>query len=135
MRCPWRFSSTGISASNLIIMSDSSPVLTPAPNVVLSALKANGFVSYTFNVADTNGNPMPAGTVVSATVQGKGLSISPPSSFTYPCTTEPIDYSFGIVIDPTQASSSGTIQLDIKTKGTTGTGAVETVVTYSIAIT
>ncbi len=135
-RCDANKSSTGISTNNLIIMSGSSPNnLAPAPGSTLATgSKANGLSpAYIFTIADVNNNPMPAGTTVTATVQGNGLSMAPPSSFTYPCTTEPLSYAFTVKID-VSAGTSGQLILDIKTPGGNGSGGLETIANYTIPI-
>ena len=134
-RCDSTKQSTGIAASNLIIMSGSTPDnVSPGPGTTLAQAKiSEGIKSYYFTIADVNNNPMPAGTVVSATVQGTGLAIATPSSFTYPCTTEPLTYAFTVTISGT-AGSSGLLVLDVKTPGSGGNGGVETVINYPFPV-
>jgi len=135
-RCDSTKSSTGIDARNIIIMSGSTPdQITPASGATLSTVsKAKGLSDpYTFTIADVNGNPMPAGTVVSAKVQGTGLSVSDPSSFTYPCRTEPMSYAFTVKVDAT-AGAQGQFLIDVKTPGASGSGGVETIASYSVPI-
>jgi hypothetical protein len=137
-RCDPSRSSTGIAASNIIIMSGTTPDgLTPNPktqSTLLSVSHNAGSATYYFNVADLNGNPMAAGTVVTGSVVGKGFTMSTgvPSSYTYPCTTEPITYSFSVTIDGTQAvaGESVTFLLDVKSAG-----GVETFNSYTIPVT
>ena len=134
-RCDATKQSTGIGASNLIIMSGSTPdnVLPAAGATLATASKANGLQTYLFKVADVNNNPMPSGTTVSATVQGTGLSVATPSSFTYPCTTEPLTYAFTVIVSGS-AGTSGLLVLDVKTSGAAGNGAVETVINYPFPV-
>jgi hypothetical protein len=134
-RCDTSKQSTGIATSNLIIMSGSTPnhVLPAAGSPLADASKAAGLATYLFLVQDVNNNPMPAGTVVSATVQGTGLAIASPSSFTYPCTVEPLTYAFTVTVSGT-AAASGLLVLDVKTTGSGGSGGVETVINYPFAV-
>jgi len=134
-RCDTSKQSTGIATNNLIIMSGSTPDnVSPAAGTTLAAASiAAGLKTYLFLVADANNNPMPAGTVVSATVQGTGLSIATPSSFTYPCTVEPLTYAFTVTVSGT-AAANGLLVLDVKTPGAAGNGGVETVLDYPFAV-
>ena len=135
-RCDATKQSTGIGATNLIIMSGSTPDnVVPAAGATLApaAGKANGLQTYLFKVADVNNNPMPSGTTVSATVQGTGLSIATPSSFTYPCTTEPLTYAFTVIVSGS-AGTGGLLVLDVKTPGAAGNGPVETVINYPFPV-
>jgi hypothetical protein len=116
-------------------MSGSTPdSVSPAGGTTLPTVSiAAGSRTYLFLVADVNNNPMPAGTVVSATVQGTGLSIAAPSSFTYPCTVEPLTYAFTVTVSGL-AATNGLLVLDVKTQGAAGNGGVETVLTYPFAV-
>ena len=137
-RCDSSKSSTGIAASNLIIMSgNEAKNLSPAPGATLATASIASGLSpaYVFSIADVNNNPMPAGTIVSATVQGTGLSIATPSSFTYPCTTEPVSYAFTVVVSSSAVNgSTGRLILDVKTPGGNGSGGLEVTYNYSIPI-
>ena len=139
-RCDITKHSTGIGASNLIIMSGSTPDnVSPKPPVppatmTPDASKAMGLQTYYFSIADVNNNPMPAGTVVSASVQGNGLSVAAPSSFTYPCATEPVTYAFTVTIAASSSATSGLLVLDVKTAGAAGNGAVESVLNYPFTV-
>jgi hypothetical protein len=135
-RCDASKTSTGIAASNLIIMSGSTPdglIPNPKSGPPLAAVShLAGTATYGFVVADVNGNPMASGTTITASVSGKGFSMTPgfPSTYTYPCTTEPINYSFSITSDGSGApAESLQLLLDIKSAG-----GVETFVSYSIPV-
>jgi len=134
-RCDPSKSSTGIGINNLIIMSGSTPDrLTPAPGTVLaSASIAAGSQTYLFNVSDVNGNPMASGTTVAASVSGTGVALAPgaPTSYTYPCTTEPETYAFSIALasGTAVAGSNATLYLTITSKG-----GVVSIATYTIPI-
>ena len=126
--------STGIGIGNEIIMCGSTPDnLAPTSGTVLpGASIATGVQTYVFNVADKNGNPMAAGTVVSASVSGTGVQIAPgsPASYTYPDTTEPLSYAFTVAIGSTAAAgSNGSLILTIKSAG-----GVTTTATYTFPI-
>jgi hypothetical protein len=73
---------TAISASNLIIMSGSSAVITP-DKLVLDA--ASDTVCYW--VRDQNDQPMPAGTTITAAVSNSRISAGPPNPYTVPSTS------------------------------------------------
>jgi len=140
-RCDSSKASTGIAASNLIIMSGSTPDnLVPAPGSTLSGASiGNGSVTYLFTVADRNNNPMPNGTIVKATVIGTGLTLSYPTSgsYTYPCTTEPVTYAFTVAVGSTAVNGAhGTLLLDVITGGdpTQKIGGVDTTASYSIPV-
>ena len=140
-RCDSSKSSTGIGINNLIIMSGSVPTnLSPAPGTLGAASKAQGSVTYFFNVADVNNNPMPAGTTVKATVVGTGVTLALPTSgsYTYPCTTEPVTYAFTVSVGTTAvAGSNATLLLDITTGGDTTQkiGGIDTTASYTIPVT
>jgi hypothetical protein len=93
-----------------------------------------GTATYFFTIADRNGNPMASGTTIGASVVGTGVTLSTgaPSSYIYPCTTEPITYGFSITIDGTKATAGENVQftLDIKSAG-----GVETFANYTIPLT
>jgi hypothetical protein len=133
-RCDSSKTSTGIAASNLIVMSGSTPDgIIPAPGALASMTVAASTKTYSFAVADINGNPMASGTTIKASVSGKGFGLTPgfPASYTYPCTTEPIDYSFSLTSDGTgTVGETVTLLLDI-----TSAGGVETFVTYTFTAT
>jgi hypothetical protein len=129
--------STGIGVNAVIVMSGSTPDgISPTKGATLAAASiATGLQSYVFSIADANGNPMPAGTTVSATIAGTGLSIATPSSFIYPCTTEPLSYYFTVLVGSGAANGEvGQLTLNITTKGANGTGGVETYLQYSIPV-
>jgi hypothetical protein len=140
-RCDPSKTSTGIAASNLIIMSDSTPGgLVPPPltkttsGILSSVSHSAGTATYFFNVADFNGNPMAAGTTIGASVVGTGVTLSTgtPASYTYPCTEEPITYSFSITIDGTKATAGENVQLTLDIKSA---GGIESFATYTIPLT
>jgi Bacterial Ig-like domain (group 1) len=131
-RCNPADSSTGIAASSLIIMAGGTPDgISPAGGATLAtASLAAGLKTYFFNVADVNFNPMPAGTTVTASVQGQGLSVDAPTTFTYPCTTEPLTYSFSLAVSGSAVvGSTGLFTLDIKSPA-----GLETLVNYHVPI-
>lgn len=100
---------TGISASNMIVMSGSSPTnvlptngtgLPVTPDDLGNAVPpigAPGTGTVQILFADLNDNPLASGTTIVATVAGTGISLGTPSSFTVPCTTEPTAYPFTII--------------------------------------
>ena len=81
-----------VSASNLIIMSGSSPVVTRvdgggAPQPLAVAVPANTTVPVHLWIRDVNDNVMPAETTISAQLAAAGITLATPSSFGVPCTT------------------------------------------------
>jgi hypothetical protein len=134
-RCDSAKQSTGIATSNLIIMSGSTPDhVSPAGGTNLGTVSIGvGLKTFLFTVADVNNNPMPAGTVVSASVQGNGLTVANPASFTYPCTVEPLSYAFTVTANST-AAANGLLVLDVKTPGGGTSGAVETILNYPFSV-
>jgi hypothetical protein len=99
---------TGISASNLIIMSGSQAVIT---DNVGGALTAPG--SVTFNVSDLRNQPMPAGTKV--TVQLTNGKLVGSSSFTMPCTSQAGPYPFTFLVDAdTNTTNTGLMLVEVE---------------------
>jgi hypothetical protein len=103
---------TGIATDNLIIMSDGVPQnMTPAPGTTLSVTR-NSSASYSIEFADLNMNPLPAGTTITYTVTGNGLSIGQPSTFDVPCAFEPTSYPVSIAASAT--ASDGTLTVTVE---------------------
>lgn len=103
---------TGIGQQNLIIMSGSTAHVTATPGALNVA---GGPETVTFEVADLNGQPMPAGTTIALeTTNGEILG---PTSYNVPCTSDeiPIPYSFTLKAD--DASSTGPAFLNVTTPG------------------
>jgi hypothetical protein len=69
---------------------------------------------FSFTIADVNDNPMPGGTVVSASTSGAGGGISGNSSFVYPCTSAigGLRYSFAVTA-AAPAGQSGVFDLKV----------------------
>ena len=125
--------STGIGAQNLIIMSNGVPDnLTPASGAALANLSVGASATYAFLFADLNNNPLPAGTTISASITGTGLSLGTPSSFTVPCTTEPTSYGFTISDAASSGPTSGVLTLTITSPGGGGRGGITTIANYTI---
>jgi hypothetical protein len=126
--------STGIGQNAVIVMAGSTPAgIYPAGGATLGPVShAAGTYLFNFTVADVNNNPMPAGTTISASVSGTGFALTTgyPSTYTYPCTDEPIDYAFSLTSSGTgSASESLQILLDIKSPG-----GIETFVSYPVTV-
>jgi hypothetical protein len=127
-RCDTAARTTGIAASNLIIMSASTPGgVTPTSGTALGDLQRGNSRTYSFRFADLNDNPMPSGTTISASVVGSGLTLGQPSSFTVPCTTSPTTYSFTVTASGT--ATSGTLNVTV-----TSPARLETLLTYPIPV-
>ena len=75
--------------------------------------------------ADLNGNPLGSGTTISASVDGAGISLDSPGSFTVPCTSEPTAYPF--TITKTGAVTSGALTITV-----TSPSGVESQLAYPI---
>jgi hypothetical protein len=122
----------GIGASNLIIMSHGEPRgVDPPNNTVLPPVsKGDGARTYSFVFADLNDNPLPAQTTISASIAGTGLSISAPSNFTVPCTTEPTVYSFTVTVsNDAQVNVNRTMTITV-----TSPGGLTTPLTYTVPV-
>lgn len=94
---------TGISASNLIIMSDTVPSLNPAATHHVTPVVGTTFTvpplgssSFTLRLVDFNGNPLAAGSTISYQMAGTGYSVSGPGNNNVPCTTEPSSHTVTI---------------------------------------
>lgn len=110
--CDATKTTTGISAQNLIIMSDGTAHLTPTNAAPLAAIAQGATQTYAFLFSDVNGNPLPAGTSISMAANGTGLSVGAPSSYTVPCTTEPTGYQFAVSASATAASGNLTFTVE-----------------------
>ncbi|MCZ8130161.1 MAG: Ig-like domain-containing protein [Steroidobacteraceae bacterium] len=123
---------TGISASNIIVMSGSVPTrLDPAPGTGLT-LQQNRSAVFAFRFADVNDNPLPNGTRITATISGTGLTLGQPTEFTVPCTIFPTTYSWAISASAT--ATSGILTIQTETQGGAGVGGVRTVAQYPITV-
>jgi hypothetical protein len=118
-RCDASATSTGIGASNSIVMSGSVAEADPVELTVLS-IGDSGVaktVQFPFLVFDVNDNPMPRGTTVTATVNGAGYTLGTPGSYTIPCTRAPTTHRF--TINATTAATTGNLTMTVTTpKGT-----------------
>jgi hypothetical protein len=115
-RCDASATTTGISSKNVIIMSDGTPVPSPASGSTLSpGVGINGTRTYFITFKDVNGNPLPSGSTISAALTGTGLTLGSPSSFTVPCTTGPTTYPFTITAG--NAAATGTLTITVTSKG------------------
>lgn len=100
---------TGISASNLIIMSGSAAVIV---DDVGGTLAAPGTV--TFSISDVRGQPMPAGTTVS--VQVTNGRLIGPTSYEMPCTSFNGAWDFPFTVDrETTSPSPGLMFVTVET--------------------
>jgi hypothetical protein len=122
-RCDPAVSTAGISTSTLIIMSGSSPVITPASGTLVVPLK--GSQGFSFNFADINGNPLASGTTISADIAGTDFTLGDPKSFTYPCAVNPLNYSF--TINAGEKATAGTLTLTV-----TSPSGVKTITQYPV---
>jgi hypothetical protein len=110
-RCSLTQETLTVSQSNVIIMSGSTAVISDDVGGVLT-----GTGSVNFYVRDVNGQPMPAGTTISADTSNGNLT--QPTEYTVPCQTsdDPADlqYRFNIESDGA-APVSGTLTLTVTT--------------------
>ncbi len=109
-RCNLTQQTLTVSQSNIIIMSGSNAVISDDQGGSLT-----GTGSVNFYVRDVNGQPMPAGTTISA--ETSNGTITAPTSYTVPCQTsdDPADlqYRFNIEGD-VNAPASGTFTLTVE---------------------
>lgn len=126
-RCNANATSTGISASNLIILSDGSPLPNPAAGtpIVIAALPGSAVRAVT--LPDLNGNPLPQGTTIAGSISGSGLTLAQPSSFTVPCATEPTSYAFSVSASATAVD--GTLTLTV-----TSPAGLQTILQYPVDV-
>jgi len=120
---------TGIATDNLIIMSSGVPSLvSPASGSTLAPTLPRGTTqSYSIRYADLNDNPLPSGTTITYTVAGNGLSLGTPSTFTMPCTSEPVSYPVTVIASTT--ATSGTVTATVLSPG-----GLQTILTYAITV-
>jgi hypothetical protein len=87
----------GIGASNIIILSGSSPVVTlPGGGALVSrTITQNGSTTFDLWIRDVNGNPLPGGTTVTGAASGAGLTIIQPATSTVPCSSLPANAQAG----------------------------------------
>jgi hypothetical protein len=130
--------SAGIGASNIIVLSGSSPVVSLTGGAALVARNIGQNSSTTFNlwIRDVNGNPMPGSTTITASASGAGLQVAQPNAATVPCSALASGvevngvtlYSFTVTSGST--AGTGSFILTIKTpKGLTTTLVVNVTVT------
>lgn len=104
--------STGIGQQAKIIMSGSTPVVTPQGGPPFT-MAANSSISLTFDVRDARGNPMPGNSDVTGSVAGAGLTVVAPSAAKIPCTTAAIG---------TNISGTNRFTFNLTSGATLGTG-------------
>jgi hypothetical protein len=119
---------TGISVSNLIIMSGSSAVINYVDSITGAILDpavdisgpGGGSDTICFWIRDLNDQPMPAGTTIKAAVSNSAIATGSPTSYTVPSMTDDSQigntYCFSIFEDPTnlQAPGSGNLFLEVE---------------------
>jgi hypothetical protein len=115
--CNTNATTTGISATNLIIMSHgAAATFDPLPGTDLPVsgipISAPGAGAVTIVIGDLNDNPLPTGTTVTATVSGTGISVGSPNSYDVGCLTEPDDYTFTIIKSSTAGSGLLTVRIE-----------------------
>jgi hypothetical protein len=116
--------SAGIGRENIVILSGSDAVVDKIDNSgnVIPLAIPDGGGAVRLWIRDVNGNPMPGGTDVSATVTGNGTSsytLGQPSAFKVPCSASDAGAKsaatvFTFNVSETTAGS-GTFTLDVKT--------------------
>ena len=125
-RCDATSATSGFSASTLIILSGSTPIITPTPAVAgVLHVPASSSKGFSFNFADVNDNPLASGTQIQGDIAGTGFSLGDPKSFTYPCADEPLNYSF--TINSGTGATGGTLTLTV-----TSPSGVKTTTQYSV---
>jgi hypothetical protein len=125
-------STLAIGQSNLIIMSGGSPTnIVPASGTSIGAISAGASKSYSFLFQDENNNPLPAGTQITASTVGTGLSVNAPSTVVVPCTTDPTNYSFSVSAASTYAGG-GSLTLQTTSPGGGGANGIVTILSYPL---
>ncbi len=121
---------TGIASDSLIIMSSGSPSnVTPVSGSTLApGIGGIGQSrSYNFLFRDLNNNPLPQGTTIAFTITGTGLTLGAPSSFTMPCSTEPVSYP--ATISAGTGATGGTLTVRV-----VAPSGLETILTYIVTL-
>lgn len=127
-RCDPARVTTGIGASNVIVMSDNTPAgVVPQNGSTVGPIAQGATNSFSFLFADVNGNPLPAETTIAASITGTGLTVGTPNSFRVPCTRTATSYSFSISASPTAVDGTLTILV------TTPSG-LQTQLTYPVDV-
>lgn len=130
--------SAGIGATNLIILSGSTPQITYSSGAAVpgtDTIPVNGAKQYVFWVRDVNGNPMPGGTTVALSGSGAGLTVAQPSSFTLPCTAAPAGSQFpGITTFPFTVTTTATPGTGVLTLTVTTPKGVVTIAQIAVTV-
>src|SRR6185369_6948321 len=124
-RCDANATTTGISARNLIIMSDGGAVPSPLPGTLTPSIGLDSTRTYFITFKDLNGNPLPSGTTITGALTGGGLTLGTPSTFTVPCTTQATTYPF--TITTAAAASSGTLTITVRSPA-----GLTTILSYTV---
>lgn len=125
--CNTKNSSVAIAAHNVIVLSGSTPVLSPVQG---STFSMGSGITVQFTITDQNDQQMPYGTTVTASIPSSTTgSVVAPATFTWPCS-----YAVGGQIVPftlappsSGATVAGQLLLTITTPG-----GIVTNVTYNI---
>jgi hypothetical protein len=119
----------GISASDIIIVSGNTPIITVSP----APPAAPGYVlpiNLAVNITDARYQQMPAGTLVTLSISpGSAGTINGPSSYKWPCSADLGGRTDVFNITP----SSGTTSAGILTITTLTPGGITTNVSYSLS--
>ena len=119
---------TGISAKNLIIMSNGVPSqVTPTPGTTVTVARG-GSASQSITYADLNGNPLPSGAEISYSVSGNGLTLGQPNSFDMPCASSPTSYPVTVIASST--ATDGTLTVTVQAPS-----GLTTLFTYPVDVT
>jgi hypothetical protein len=115
----------GIGARTVIVMSSSGALVSQtngSPHAAIP-LSINASAPFVLWIRDENGNPMPAGTTIAASVSGVGLQIPAPNSDIVPSSS----LASGVV---TAAANGITVfSYTVQAAATLGTGTITITVT------
>jgi len=106
--------SVAIGASAIIIMSGSHANFVPAPG---ASYTIGAGVTLSFTIADDNGQQMPAGTTVDATVTSNAGTIVGPSSYVWPCNAAPGGAAFAFALSKSSTPQAGSLIITVTTPG------------------
>ncbi len=105
--------SVAIGASNIIIMSGSQAVFTPASGTFTIGTGA----TLTFVITDARGQQMPAKTTVAASVSTNAGQFVGATTYNWPCTSAPGGQAYSFSLIPTTTPQPGVLFITVTTPG------------------
>jgi hypothetical protein len=112
-------------ASSSPCIAESSEKISGIADVPAALVRAPGTGTVQILFADLSGSPLSAGTTVSGSVKGEGISLVSPSTFTIPCSDELTSYPF--TIRKTADASAGALTITV-----TSPSGAESTLSYPI---